>query len=90
VLGTDTDEIISDTDGITVYPNPASDHLIITAEYQIYDVSIFSTDGQLVYRSTGPLDWQTDVDVSDLLPGLYIVTVADQDGRESVHKVVKR
>jgi len=70
--------------GLRMYPNPASQMVILTAETQEpLDVSIFDLSGRLVDQSRV----STNLDVSRLLPGIYLLQVTDSQGRHSVKKL---
>ncbi len=70
--------------GLRIYPNPANQRVVIEAETQnILNVSIFDISGRLIdqNRVTNTLD------VSRLVPGIYLLQVADSQGRQSVKKL---
>lgn len=54
---------------LTVFPNPATDHITISATVQPDKVNIYNINGQLQITSTN----QKVIDVSDLSQGVYIV-----------------
>ena len=68
VLGLGNDEVIS------VYPNPSSDEISISAP-QIGLVTILDLEGKLVKQSA-----RTTLDISDLPEGAYVLTVWDLKG----------
>lgn len=75
-----------------VYPNPTSGMLNIVLETQITvggRAVIRDVTGRVV-RSLAVLDRQTSVDVSDLTPGLYILTFIDNDSRSVSRKFLKK
>jgi hypothetical protein len=70
--------------GFRMYPNPASQRVIIESEAQnVLSVSIFDISGRLIDqdRVTNALD------VSGLAPGIYLLQVSDPQGRYSVKKL---
>ncbi len=70
--------------GLRIYPNPASQMLIVEAEtLSSLNVSIFDISGRLIDqdRVTNSLD------VSRLLPGIYLLQISDSQGRHSVKKL---
>lgn len=72
-----------DTD-VILYPNPATDLINIRSEKVIQaDLLIYNMQGQLVRRVISS-DLRHGVDVSDLLPGIYLVSL----GKESVRRLV--
>lgn len=75
---------------IIFYPNPISvgDKLYLQASdpQNINRISIFNNVGELLLE-TG---YQTEINVSKLSAGLYIVQVIGSDGSVTKHKIVKR
>ena len=74
--------------GPAIYPNPASDALTIKAGNSAFDSYIIANSvGQTVL--CGQLaQWQTQVNISALSPGLYFVTIESKQGNV-VRKFVK-
>ncbi len=68
-------------DDITIYPNPATDFLIInTASEQNVDISIYSMSGQRVYLSESCLiSGEKIISISDIKPGVYIIKLQTQN-----------
>ena len=64
---------------LTLYPNPASSWVKIQTQSRINSLQVFNVLGTLVHhRQVG--ESQTEVDLSDLANGIYIVRVATEDG----------
>lgn len=70
--------------GLRIYPNPANKMVSIEAETQRgLNVSIFDISGRLIDQ-----DRVTNyLDVSGLLPGIYLLQISDSQGRHSVKKL---
>jgi len=66
---------ISAGQSIKVYPNPASSVVHIDAAAQV-NVSVLSIDGKVLIEQKDA----TDVDVSSLADGLYMIMIYDQSG----------
>ncbi|OYT11575.1 MAG: hypothetical protein B6I18_03560 [Bacteroidetes bacterium 4572_112] len=68
-------------DDITIYPNPATDFLIInTASEQNVDISIYSMSGQRVYLSESCLiSGEKIISISDIKQGVYIIKLQTQN-----------
>jgi hypothetical protein len=80
---------VRDTDvaNLNVYPNPAQDVLNISADETIETVSVFNTNGQLIFQENIETN-KGRIDVSGLTPGVYAVTF--QSARaQSTFKIVK-
>ena len=64
-----------DSDASMVYPNPASDELILTLENLPADVSIFKSDGRMAFQNyfqSGPVI----INISGYTSGIYFVKVS--------------
>lgn len=71
----------------SIFPNPATDALTLKSEPGI--AIIVSLTGELV-RTFEVVDLQTRVDVSDLLPGVYILQVQGKFGDWTTTRFVKK
>jgi len=69
---------------VTLFPNPASDEVTITASERISDVVINNLVGQTVYAQKCNAE-KAIINVADLPPGIYFVKV----NKEVVRKLVK-
>lgn len=64
--------------GISVYPNPSttkSVHLLWSPEEKDVEIDIMTADGVLVYSTIPSFGNSTELDLSELSEGMYIVTV---------------
>ena len=82
-LGTDDNASLD----ISLYPNPANDHINITSKEVITAVSIYNILGQEVSRFEGN-NVQMKIDVSTLSEGTYIAKIQVEDA-VSVNKFLK-
>jgi hypothetical protein len=62
---------------LSVYPNPASDKLIIKCEFPVKSVKIIDINGRTLTSSVGN---KSEFDVSLLKPGLYLLSVVTEKG----------
>ena len=67
-----------------VYPNPTSGILNINLEEEIERIDIYSLLGRKVGTSTS-----TQMDVSNLTAGVYLLTIETKDGKVGTKRVVK-
>lgn len=67
---------------IIIYPNPATDKLMLN---QKSDVEIFDITGKLVIKATKV----SQVEVKDLVKGLYFVRVKDENNNTETKKFIK-
>ena len=84
-----TEEEVED-DEISIYPNPFSDKLIIqlTGLSARSSFQLYSVDG-LSSQVNGEIqDGYHILDTSDLVPGIYFMTI-EKGGLEKVYKIVK-
>ena len=77
-----------DTTSISTYPNPVTSKLNIQSEELITSVSIFNTLGQKVLNVAGG-SLNLSVDMSTLSPGVYVATIATDNGAKTM-KVIKK
>lgn len=74
-----------DTAGITISPNPASDHIQISSDkYQVSMVELYNVQGQIVVQQVSDIN---TIDISMLRTGLYIIKIYSGQG-VAVGKVV--
>ncbi|HEY4784470.1 MAG TPA: T9SS type A sorting domain-containing protein, partial [Bacteroidales bacterium] len=88
---TSTTKVPQLADGeLAIYPNPVSDQMTISLEKMLTNasVSVYSLTGQLV-SSVQIESTRTDIDVSSLKPGIYIVKIMSSEGI-SVKQIVKQ
>lgn len=71
--------------GISTYPNPVSDKLLISNHDKVREVTLTNISGTHVVQRQKPSG--NGIDVSRLTPGIYIVTLALYDGTLSTHKI---
>jgi hypothetical protein len=62
---------------LKMWPQPASDILHLSTDSPVQEVRVWDTAGRLVLHET----WAPSLSVSSLQPGLYLISVALQDGR---------
>ncbi len=83
------DVIADGANAVTLSPNPAVDHTVISAPAEISRVDLYSLSGKLT-GAPSEIDGQTArIDLSALPSGLYIARVLTADGVRTV-KVIKK
>ncbi len=78
--------------GISVYPNPASDYLVVEADEDrgITEISIYSLSGTLLYRAAPGRSGATiDLGSSMIHPGIVIMKVSAEQGTETFRIIVE-
>ena len=76
---------------INVYPNPASDKVVVSYSSTCPKcvLRIFDIEAKQVLETTG-IDTQTEIDVSNLRIGSYFLTITTEDGKSQGWKIVKK
>ncbi len=72
------------TEHVVVYPNPVKNILHINSKKEINNITIYSVLGQEVWQGTA-----VNIDVSDLLSGMYMLQVNTKKGEKSVTRFIK-
>ncbi|MEQ9300311.1 MAG: BspA family leucine-rich repeat surface protein [Cyclobacteriaceae bacterium] len=79
--------LLSETSEILLYPNPTYDILNIRMPGdKIGNLKLFNLNGRLVDQ----LEYSNKINLSDRLPGIYILMITQETGRSTYHKVVRR
>lgn len=73
---------------VKIYPNPATDYVKIASSYVNFDVSIFNSVGKLVVAEKN-VNADSEIGVSTLPTGIYYVTVATPEAKETQKLIVK-
>lgn len=96
VVGDITSSIKSvDNSLLSIYPNPANDQLFIELDgLQGIDINVQLLDlnGKVVRGEqvlAKPRDWQSNVDISNLTPGIYMVRIISKDQQFNRKVIVK-
>ena len=82
-LSTPTVEILS----AKIYPNPSKDILNINMNIDLVEININNLLGQSVITKTGNVE---SINVSDLSPGMYVITMKTADGRSISKQFLKK
>ncbi len=72
---------------VALVPNPASSYFTLNANAA--QVTVFAVTGQLV-KAFGLQAAEQQYDISDLKPGVYLVKLADEHGREKTMRLIKQ
>lgn len=83
-----TTSVSETTTSFSVFPNPAKDHIFVnsTNTEKLY-FNLFSVDGKLI--SNGELMSGSSIQVSDLVPGIYLLRLEQQANSAETVRFVK-
>lgn len=68
---------------LNVYPNPATESIIVESSWEIDRIEMYSMDGRLMLTTSDSI-----LNCSELDEGLYIIRIVDDRGRSSNYKIV--
>ena len=89
VTGINNDDI-SVNNKFSVYPNPANNFLHLNNDKEINKVIIYNIIGSQI-KKINKINLKTaDINVSDLQPGIYFISVFEKSGRIKTKKFTKR
>lgn len=75
---------------LSLYPNPANNHLIVDlSTIKIPELSIYNMDGQLLF-TTSVKSSNPEINLSTLVPGLYILSGISESGMTYTSRFVKQ
>lgn len=73
-----------------IYPNPASSNLVIVSDFnESYEIQIIDINGRLVQYERNLSVNESQINISGLQNGIYILRMQTSDGRISQQKFVK-
>lgn len=81
----DNNDIVSEGEVISIYPNPASVELYISTQNQISTVKIYKITGEKVYEMLGDTN---HINISNLELGIYTCVIELQHGQKFVQKFI--
>lgn len=68
-----------ESSNVTVYPNPASEEVLVSGSFENAQLQLFTADGRQVYQSPKETK-QAHIDVSRLQEGLYFLKIKSSKG----------
>jgi phosphatidylserine/phosphatidylglycerophosphate/cardiolipin synthase-like enzyme len=75
---------------LQVYPNPASAKIFLTSAEHILAVHIYNLAGHKISEDLKINSKQKEIDVQNLLPGVYIVKIDFENGKYNSYKVIRQ
>ena len=79
----------SDAECLVVYPNPVSETLFIKGK-TIQKLEIFNLMGQQIISQLFPDVKESGIEISGLVPGIYVIQAVCSDGQVFIEKFVKK
>jgi hypothetical protein len=77
------------SNGVALYPNPASNKLFITAEEEMQSIALYNRYGQLIVnQGYNKRSLQAEIDVSMLASGFYLARVELESGVTVTRKII--
>ncbi len=74
---------------LKVYPNPTSSHITIEGLIKPYNLTIYNSLGQLLYKENDVLENTKRLDISGYSKGLIFIRI-ESDGEFFTHKILKK
>lgn len=71
-----------------VYPNPVENELNIVSNNTMQTIQLFNLTGRIFYSNNSIFKKWQKIDISDLTPGMYLVKIADVEGKNSTKKII--
>ncbi|MDO1500453.1 T9SS type A sorting domain-containing protein [Winogradskyella maritima] len=67
-------------DAIAIYPNPATDHVIIKTNFQIEDITLYNVNGQRLNQGQYTLNNRNTLNFRKVSSGLYFLQIETTEG----------
>lgn len=94
-FGTGVNPILLSSGEVSYFPNPATDrlNLQIQAQKNIHKLllKVYNSSGVMVYNQSFPVEstsFQTEIDVSNFVPGLYLFALEPENGQVVTRKIL--
>lgn len=78
-----------ETDGVSIFPNPATGYLMLKSKDEIRAVHMISLTGSLV-KSLQPNSQAVEINLDELDSGIYLVSIKKANGNMVTKKIVKQ
>jgi len=75
---------------ISIYPNPATDNVIVKSDFTITNIEVLNYIGQTVYTKQNVSEKTVKVNVANFNTGVYFVKVTTTDGIKTVKITVTK
>lgn len=75
---------------INIYPNPSSTHFTIDGLGKTYDIYMYNSQGQLLFKEVNVLEFTKKIDVSNFINGIFLVTLIESSGKVHSFRLLKQ
>jgi hypothetical protein len=75
---------------VLVYPNPASEMLVVNHNENAATLRLYSGSGQQLKEMVVEKTQQTSLNISGLLPGFYLLQITFENGSSTTHKIIRK
>jgi hypothetical protein len=75
---------------LVYFPNPTKDHIIIQSKRNVASVQVYSLTGQIVLEQSFPEIKEIQLNSSNWVRGIYLVSVTQSDGKSELFKIIKQ
>jgi hypothetical protein len=72
---------------VTLSPNPVSNQLYIRNNDKVRSLTVYDISGHAIMQTTNP---GTNINVTSLVPGVYIIKIDRKDGTQKTVKILKQ
>jgi hypothetical protein len=76
---------------VQVFPNPATNNLqVVSEEITIEGVRIWDMKGRLLEEQGFERRYNWQIDLTNLMPGMYLVELIGTEKRSGIYRIVKQ
>lgn len=80
----------NDIEGVSCYPSPFTNELIISCPTQLQEIQLYDITGKLLLQATPRTETTQTINTESLASGYYIVKIIDINGKATTIKTVKK
>lgn len=71
--------------GLTIYPNPVTDKVLINSNTKIDQIRVYSLEGKELMKTS-----KSEINLNHLVKGVYIIQIQTIDGKITKQKIIKK
>lgn len=83
-------ETLNEMQTLNIFPNPASDFISFKTDMPIAQIQLSTVAGQIMQTLMGSMTYGAEIDIADLVSGMYLIQVQFADGSQTVSRFVKK